>query len=107
MISRKRKKTFRKKTFGKKKNIKRKILKGGMNKILKGGMNINQQLYEALRTHELNNVKALIEQGADPNATVETPFGPVKTIDMFRITLQNPFNDKWKTINEYLKSKGI
>ena len=98
-----RKKTFRKKTFRKKKNIKRKILKGGEG-------NINVELYEALRKHELNNVKDLINRGADPKAIVEVPGpfgGPVKSIDMFRITLQNPFNPKWNEINDYLKSQNI
>ena len=114
MISRKRKKTFkkktfrnktfRKKTFRKNKNIKRKILKGGV----ENQQQINKELYQALITNDITNVKRLIDLGADPNSEVDHHvFGPAKPIDIFRITLQNPFNDKWVQINDFLKSKNI
>ena len=95
-----RKKTFRKKTFRKKKNIKRKILKGG-------AKSIDKDLYLALKLLDLEKVKDLIKQGANPNAIMNTPFGETTYIEWFRTIIANPFNKNWVAINEYLESKDI
>jgi hypothetical protein len=69
--------------------------------------NLDRELYEALRTKNIDNVKFLIRKNADINAIINhNIFGPIKTIDMFRITLCNPFDINWVNINEYLKSKN-
>ena len=103
MISRKRKKTFRKKTFRKKTFRKKTFRK---KKILKGG-GVNEELHDALlRNSDLNIVKELIANGADPNATVNTTKGPQIPIKVFRVGVANQFDSNWKKVNEFLLSKG-
>ena len=68
---------------------------------------LDRQLYEALRTKNINDEKFLIDKGANINSIINhNIYGEIKTIDMFRITLCNPFDISWVNINEYLKSKN-